>query len=540
MSPVLALALLVADATPHTAKVREVTLERVYLLAGRADGLAIGTELRVMRGQKEIARCLVDQLGPHHASCEAKGAGAHDVVRWRGERPREGSAEPARPRPKVTSVAEITAVQRALAASPVEPFAFAGEKSPRLPWRALEASLEHTSYLALGQRGFARERLDVIVDGLSLGFGGFRAYARGSLNVWSDGSTLLRLRPREIAQLYVWQLELSSREIGRPFALAIGRISPMFAPGIALVDGGQVGWRSKDGSLEIGAVGGLVPDNLRVVPRFDAYAASLYYGHDVVGRGVLRWLRHAARAGVRGQRGVFVAVEIEAAADARIDRFLDLGGQVRVTMRDSERFTPRLELLSLRAATRPIAALNIAAEARYFGVMGAELDGLSTAYWIRGDRLHFDLDVLWRPAPRFAVGADFGAVQDFTARLGRQYVGPLVQLPGLAGGHLTLAAAYREEFGWTRGRYTYVQAAVSFEPHFRAVLRASYAADAPSALTADAMWHELAGFIHTEGRVTGHLRWLVQTSLRAPVGAVPVAQLPAIGLVLRAGVSGTF
>lgn len=519
-------------------KVSYATLDRAYFPAGERDGLLLGAGVKVKRSGNDVGSCIVDFVSAHRASCPVENVQAGDDARFqRVTLP----AKPDAPASQPVDVApeEAASVQAALAEHAPELVVYQSRTpAKKRYWRALEATLEHSAYVAVGDDQFQRERLDMIVDGLPLGFAGFRAYARASIEVWSSGASRLRLRPNETLQLYVWQLELSSREPGQRYALALGRIMPLYAPGVAVIDGVQAAYRSKDGAFELGVLGGVVPDAIRLAPRFDSYSVSAYYGHETRGQ-TLRFLRHSGRIGFRGVNNVGMGLELEEAADARIASWLDASAQVRLTMRDTERFTPRLELLTARVGARPVKGLELSVDTRYFGTMGADLDGFGAQYWMASDRLHVNGEARYRVLDWLALGVEGGAAHDFGTGVGRQYVGPLIAFPSLFGGRLGLVAAYREELGWARGRFVYAQGSLAFEPEVRVLARVSFSEDALAG-SAEEPQREVGTYASVEGRIVGIVRWYAQTSFRIPLS--PLTYLPGrmVTLFARAGISGTF
>jgi hypothetical protein len=69
-----------ADALAVPVVVRYVTATTVYLDAGRAEGLSVGTRLRVVRAGAVLAELEVDYLAEHSASCRLLGPAASAIV----------------------------------------------------------------------------------------------------------------------------------------------------------------------------------------------------------------------------------------------------------------------------------------------------------------------------------------------------------------------------------------------------------------------------------------------------------------------------
>lgn len=494
----------VAGAAPG--RVVSSTATRAYLDRGAADGLVLGDTIEVRRGGEVAGRCVIEEVAEHVARCAGTGLRPGDRF--------EARAAPATaPAPQSGVVAPEDLAQRraALVAAPVAKVGFVRPQTvpPALRLR-LEAGLEHASWVATGASGYHGERVDLALRGLELAWG-LRLHADLSVLQWISRPDTTRYRPGAGTQLFVYELALSSREVGQPFAFAAGRLIPWHVPGVTVYDGAQAAWRSFSGSFEIGAFGGELPD-VRTIALQRAWLAGGYWAYQRMGApgAALRYLRHEARAGVLDGADFDRRLEAEATLQAGLWHLADVALDAKLAHTDEG----GAELAALRAdlSGRPHDTLRFWGSFRYDGERSFELAAVDPHY--RGSGRRADGAISWDPWPFLTLGASGGFAQEVGADRTRSFVGPELGLPRLFGTRGGLSLGYAEEFGWIAGRSAFVQASLHPAQRLQILARASYFADRPrDAARTD---HELGVFGHASAAV---LSWLsLRISLAARLG----------------------
>jgi hypothetical protein len=527
---VLALAATVSarESRPPRGRVRHATARRAYLDAGKSDGLKLGDKLQLVRNARPMGECKIDQLADHGASCLAD-ARVGDTVTLPAPPP---EPPPAPPPPQVTPV--DPSVQTRLDASGFVKVDFKrspGRLSGALP--LIDVSIGHTAFITFNGGQFEQERLDFALEGLSLRFGGFRAFAQLTALVYSQRPSNVRFRPGDVFQIYVWDLEASSREVGRSWTLSVGRVWPHHAPGLTVMDGLQVGWRSKSGDAEVGVLGGTLPDASTLYPS-PRWIGGLYYGVTHAGgrNSVLRLFRHEARLSAR-DTALGPQLELEGLMQAWITRWVDVGAQTRATIGAGDWALPRFEAARASLGVHPKIPLRLYANFRYLDSRVADPDALTASLFSTGRWFYSDADCSWDATRWLTLSLHGGEAQRTDTSLGRQYVGVDVVFPNAFRGNGGISLGYQEEFGWIAGRTANLQLTGNLPDRMRLQLRAAYFEDVP---TANSHIHELGLYLSVDARLW---RWL---SLRISVlnrlgldgGKTPV------GLVGRAELAGAF
>lgn len=521
-----------AGPPPDRGRVRDTTPRRAFLDVGRAAGLKLGDAVELWRGGRTVGRCVIDQIADHAASCPIE-ARVGDTLALPQLPPSEERASPGeRPAPP----APLTEDERARLAGPFDKVDYRGA-STSLGARLglLRAELGHAVWVSLPDRTFQTTRIDLALDGLNLRFGGMRAYAHLSALLHEQQPAERRFRAGDKAQLYVWDLQASSREVGRPFVLSVGRILPYHAPGLTIVDGAQVGWRSRDGAAEVGALGGTVPAAMTLYPSA-RWIGGLYYGvSHAAKRAFFPLVRHEARLSAR-DTAIGRRVELEALAQAWVHRYVDVGASARGVADLADPTHPRLEAARASLGIHPSSSVRALASFRYLDARTDDPDALAASLLSRGRWLYAEGDVAWTPRSWLSLSAHGGVAHEGEAAAARQYLGGEVGFPRLFRSLGGLSLGYREEFGWLAGRTAHAAAHLTFDERVRLLLRGSYFEDGLPAATL----REAGAWLMVDGRLW---RWL---SLRASaLGRVQLApraeeQAPPWGVVARLDVVGAW
>ncbi len=446
--------------------VLEVAGGRAYLDAGSKAGLLPGRELPLARGGLIAGSCVVEEVAERSATC-------------RGGDPRPGDGfvlgpapepEAARPLPPLVPPEEAARRREAVVSAPlalVEATVTPAAAMPR-PYRA-EARLIHQSFFASGAAADHEQRLEARVYGYEVA---------PSWQLWVDataryrGATAdgARFQPGSSATLEVRELQLATRAAGRPYALALGRVRPWFAPGSTVFDGAQAGYRIEGG--EVGVFGGLVPDVATTEPTTERSTGGLYAFID---RDDDENLLHgeARLAAVRSPE-LGTRLEAELLGHVWIARRFDLSGQARLGMGGDHTAPAALDAARLDLSARLTEPLTVTAGLRYVGLF--VLDPGAPALFPNPAR-HADLLASYDVSPEVTLRAVAGFAKDLTSGLERRYGGPEVALPRLFGPRGGVSAGWLEEGGWTGGRTVWAQAQGTALERLRLALRTSLFVD---------------------------------------------------------------
>lgn len=299
------LALFVA-ASPSEASVVYATAERAYFDRGIEAGLAAGA---VVRGR--VATCTIDQGSRRHASCAIGASPAFAA----GERVSYSAVEPTRERDSTR-----TSTSAGPGSAPNDPLAEARilEVLDTAPYPLIEARLEEIdaeagrfgkltagtaveAWVYANRDPFLRERVDLALYDLDLGFAGLRGDLELTAILWNVRPAGTRFRPRSGAHLYVHALSVHARSDAQRITGSAGRIRPWHAPGLYLLDGVQLGYRfGDDRALEVGVIAGAPPSWSTLEPQAKRWIAGGYWSY-ATAAGAFQLL-HEGRAGfARGE-----------------------------------------------------------------------------------------------------------------------------------------------------------------------------------------------------------------------------------------------
>ncbi|MBX7100476.1 MAG: hypothetical protein K1X89_22350, partial [Myxococcaceae bacterium] len=238
-----------------------VTATQAVVDRGQLDGVDVGEVLTFKRRGAPAGTCKVVQRSAHNASCTPTGVLRPGDRFGVDEKLAAGPAPiPALPSPTELRL-RLDAVERA--AIPLHDFEGEGELSVGAASQ-VRVSLRHDSWMRQGGGPFHRESLGVRLNGVEL-YKGIRLWADAQVALWGNRPTGYRY-PVGVVQPIVRRLEVSWREPGEAWSVALGRTWPVAAPGLTVLDGAQASYRARDGSLEAGAYGGALPDDITLVP----------------------------------------------------------------------------------------------------------------------------------------------------------------------------------------------------------------------------------------------------------------------------------
>jgi hypothetical protein len=524
----LVVAALSASASPSAGgEVRFVTAKRVYVDKGEADGLQAGDKIAFVRDGHPAGSCTIDLLSAHDAICAARGPRIGDrfVLPRRAPTPRPAPAPLPAPEP-----AELVA-QRALgvAAAPQDKVDFVPRPRAALTPTATVAGGFAVFGTTPGNPQYVAESLDVAVAGVPIGSTSLRFSTAFSV-IRMQTAAPPRFRPGAGTELYVWDAEVSRREIDSQTVLAFGRIWPWHTPGVPMLDGLQIGRRSEAGAVEAGAYVGLIPETLTLAPTFDAWTTGLYAALAQTGaRGdLLRVAQEEARVGIRHSPTVGWVREAEAQASVELGS-AGFGGGAR--LRDAPEVDPHagFERVDAEAWLRTEGGISARAQARYLGVapeqeplLRDELPRVLGGY-------HGFASVACDPGGPLGISLNAEGHHESGGDLNEVEAGADLHLPRLFGGTggLWLGAAVGE--GWLQTRSAYLQAMVAAPPQLRLVGR--FGGDVSRFVVptgGEAAVSEVGGSLLAEGRLSPRLRIVARGLVRVPLaiaGVVPDATL---------------
>jgi hypothetical protein len=325
--------------------------------------------------------------------------------------------------------------------------------------------------------------------------------------------------------LFLWDADISRREIDSQTVLALGRIWPWHTPGLPILDGIQLGRRNETGTVEGGAYAGLIPETLTLAPTFDAWTTGLYGALSQPGArdDTIRLAAEEARIALRHSPTVGWVREAQGQATVEL-----AGGGVAASgcLRDAPQVDrqPVLELANGEAWLRS-ASVRARVQVRYLGV-APELEPLLRDELPRVlGGFHGSVGLSWDGERTVGLALNGDAHHQQEGNLNEVDAGLDLHFPQLFGpsGGLWLGAAAGQ--GWMESRSAFAQVILT-SPRIRFLGRVggdvSRFSD-PAGLIAVS---ELGGSLQLEGRLTPRVRLVARSLVRVPLaieGVLPDA-----------------
>jgi hypothetical protein len=544
LGPIAALILAAAPAAPvavprASGEIRFVTAKRLYLDRGATDGLRAGDKVTFSRGRRQVGGCTIDLVGAHDAVCRATGLLAGDLF----AAPKRSSAAP-RPAPAALPAPEpgetLERRAAAIAESPHAKVDFVPQARSACAATATVGAGVSVYAARPGAPQYVMETLDVALHHVPLGESGLRFDTAFSL-IHPQTASIPRFRPAGGTEFYLWDAEISRREIDSKTVFAAGRIWPWHTPGLPILDGVQLGRRNEAGTMEGGAYGGLIPETLTVEPSWDSWAGGLYGALAQPGaRGdVIRMAQEEARLGMRHSptigwvREGEAQVAIEAAGIG-----LATGGRLRDAPEVDRQ--PVLELVNGEAWLRESTSVGARLQVRYLGVapeqeplLRDELPRVLGGY-------HGSFSLSWDPSRAVGAVVTGNAHHEQEGDLNEVNVGLDLHLSHLFGdvGGLWLGATAGQ--GWMQSRSAYLQVILAASTRLRFLGRfggdVSRFSDSGGAVTVS----ELGGSFQLDGRLTPRLRFVLRTLVRFPLAIEGLLPDTTAGLVSSLNLAASF
>lgn len=454
-------------------RVTYVTAERAYLDRGASDGLSVGQTVSFRRGAKAAASCTIEQLAASSAVC-------------RGGRLKPGDSAalataPASPQraaarlPPQPSAAVLAAQRARVLAAETPLVASNATRAPGASGAALRLYVEaaHDSWASVSRSdtAFHRESVNLLAAGAPLP-GGLRLYADLTAQYWTRRPEGYLSPHRSGAQLLVRELAVSRREFGNQLVFAAGRVWPWRAASLGVFDGAQVGFRSEDGSWELGAFGGAIPRSLNTAVDLSRPVAGAYGAFTL--RGEKSWLQQEAHFAWEPDGYASAEVLTRAWLPPLLDGALD----VELDLLSPEP-GPIVRAARAHLGYRPLEGVWLRTGARF---EASRREVLPTVATLGPDvrALHVDLSAGWDVARHLQLSVSGGHAQDLQSSLARTWFGPEVVVPALLWGALTLGAGYQEELGWVGGRSVWLWASARAGSRTHLHLRGSWMSAGPS------------------------------------------------------------
>jgi hypothetical protein len=501
-----------------TGQIRFVTAKRIYLDKGASDGLRTGDKVAFSRQGRAVGGCVIDQVGAHDAVCRGRGALVGDLFAV-PSRPARLSPPPPAPLPAPEPNEVMVRRAAALAASPPDKVDFVPE-ARAMSGASGSAGLGVTVYATRpGSPQYVGETLDVALHHVPLGGSDFRFDT--AFSVVHLQTTSPPRFPASGTEFYLWDAELSRREIDSQTVLALGRIWPWHTPGLPILDGLQLGRRNETGTVEGGAYVGLIPETLTLAPTFDAWTTGLYGALAQPGGrdDTIRMAAEEARIAVRHSPTVGWVREAQGQATIEL-----AGGGVAASgrLRDAPEVDrqPVLELVNGEAWLRS-ASVGARVQIRYLGV-APELEPLLRDELPRVlGGFHGSAGLSWDPARTVGVAVNGDAHHDQDGNLNEVDAGLDLHLPRLFGasGGLWLGAAAGQ--GWMQSRSAYAQVILT-GPRVRFLGRVGGDVTRFADPVGEVALTELGGSLQLEGRLTPRLRVVARSLVRVPLAIAGV------------------
>lgn len=474
------------------ARVTDRSATHTFVSAGSEQGLLTSHRLRIFRRRKQIAQCTVDAASSHFARCPVQSTRPGDIACYAPVIDEAATVEvsagpgvPARARPPTPGVQEALTTQGV-----PRVVDHATTRQDAGLFRA-DAVLSHSSFIRVqGGRSGHRQAVSASARDIPLGFLGARATVDLTVLTYALSSAQARFREQATALLYVHETSVSRRAMDGGWVFSVGRLRPRNVPGVPYLDGAQVGFRFSP-QLELGLVGGGLPDMLRLEPTAKRWMAGAYARWSTRQR-VLRF-DMSARAGLvhfdRDQG------EFEAWARLGVQSWLSAAGGLRAR---ADSHGVALSSLRGRVDLRPGAGLSLSLQGR---LRDDAPDPYSAGLPILGAS-HVRGAMHWRGLGWLSLGAVAGWGRMHADDLDRAVMGPEVGLPTLFSTVGGLWAGYREAIGWLPGRSAWLQARLRPAAIMQVWLRTTYREDRPQAGTT----RDIGAFVQVGWRVSARFQ----------------------------------
>jgi len=525
-------------AAEHTGRVRFVTQKRVYLDRGAADGLELRQTVTLFRRTPKVATCHIEILAAHAAVCRGAGAEVGDTFELPAAGPRTPGPVAPRPLPTPEDDETLARYERALAGAPhdkVDYVSKAGAGLPRRIWVGISGGL--FSEPGSADR-YAYEAIDAEIRNVPIGSGSLRFDA--AFTALRRQTTIdPRFRPSVESMFYLWEAEISRRQVDDRTVFAVGRLWPWHMPGLAMLDGAQIGRRNASGTIEGGVYGGAIPTAVTLSPIDGSWAGGVYGAATQGGGGAGLLSREEVRVGVRDSATAGLVREADAVAQIWTRALvLGAGGRLRhAPLVDSH---PVIELAQAELRIAPAAPIRGRAQFRYLGVAPESQPLLRGEVPTTLGGYYGGVDVSWDAFRRFGIGLLASGNHDRQSDLNQGDASLELRAPRLFGDAGGVAAGASAGEGWLRTRTAFFQI-MAWTSRLRIFGRVGGGTTQFAEPVLTPVTVELGGTLQIEGVITPWLRIVGRSLVRAPIvldGMLPPSAI--YGVVSRIDVVGTY
>jgi hypothetical protein len=515
-----------------------VTEKRAYLNRGALDGLVPGQSISLLRRARGVGPCTIESVSDHRATCIGAHAQAGDGFRLPVATVEGRRALPPVGLPPVEDAQTLR--ERALVVGDAEyqkvdfNHAHASASHVRASLQPAFA-LWHTASDPGGD--YSLERLDGAVQAYDIGGTGLDFAAAFTAMHWGARASSGRFRPTSQSQFYLWEAQLSRRHTEAQTVVTVGRMWPWHTPGLAMLDGLQIGRRNQTDTAEGGIYAGMLPVALSTMPSSSSWAAGSYGTLVQTGsnKGTLRLMREEVRVGVLSDPVSKLVTDADLVAQAWIGMWnVSLGG--RALLAPHVRSGPQIDRASFDLGARPTAGVGANLHLRYLGAPLPATVTLAGQIPTTRGLLSAFADTFWNISAGFALKAfgSFNQERDTNQRI--VTAGAEARLPRVGDG---LSLGGEVETGWMRGVLGYSQLAARAGERIQLLARLSVSASQFQTSGSASSLDEVGGYLHVEGRLATWLRLRAWSLLRVPFlidGELP--RDPSYGLVLGASLTG--
>ena len=520
-----------------------VTDKRAYLDRGAHDGLGAHQAVPIFRGSRSVGTCTIETLAERQATCVGGRLRAGDTFKPGARTMPKRPSPPPTTLPTPADKTTLRARAAEVAEAPYDKVDFKGGRSGAAHAHAV-VTPSVTIWRTEPDPGgaYSVQQIDGSIQVFDIAATGLDFAAAFTAMRWGARGDPGRFRPSTQTQFYLWNAEVSRRNTDAKTVFAVGRIWPWHAPGLAMLDGVQVGRRNDDASAEVGAYAGLMPWASTTAPSASGWAAGAYGTLAQTGSAgaAFRLAREEARVGVWSGPGTGLVTQGDVLAQAWVGAWSIVGG-ARALLATAVTARPVVDRAHVDVGTRATAKVGVGLHLRYIGAalpaeagLVAEAPATRGALSALGD-VHDDL------SPRFGVAGYGGFNQDRQTGRFVAFGAAEARLPRLLGDAGGAAVGGEVQEGWMRSWIAYAQVAARLGERLHLLGRVTATSSRFATPTSTSNVDELGGYLHLDGTILSWMRLRLWSLIRAPLliqDALPLT--PSYGVVAGLGLTGSF
>ncbi|MGQ0504971.1 MAG: hypothetical protein ACT4TC_06590, partial [Myxococcaceae bacterium] len=413
--------------------------------------------------------CRVDSVGESTATCTGRELRPGDTYRFNAVS--APAPKDPNPLPEPTTYAELARQRKVLERVELPLVEF--DESQAAP-KVFHTRLSYRHFAAIPvfsiDGSYQQELIDIQMANLRIAKN-LTADVMASVMIWSQNPGLAKMAVASVAQLWVRQASLTFAPLEGRFSLMVGRTRPVDAPGLPMLDGVQVGGRTKDRTWHGGAFVGSVPGyfDLGLTTR---WTAGGFIAADFRSEETKTWIHPEARVAVVTRPNVAARYEVEPAVGMQLGPYVNASTQIRFGL-GSQQAPSAVDLARLDFSVHATDSFNLFLSGRYLAETDQSI--VSGYFGMPAQGYHTSGGFEWRLANRFGLGLQAIYSRDLVSQLSHTLAGPELIFPEAFGSATSLRFGYQEELGWIRGRNIYAQTSYSAMEVFSVFLRLGYA-----------------------------------------------------------------